>query len=75
MPVMLASVPAAVTREGTTGRQASISIDVPKGTTAVTWEVQPNSLGYCPTGGQLSLPYGVRENWFPVHLHPDCVVQ
>ncbi len=67
MPVALASVPAAVTATTTTNRQASVSIDVPKATTGVTWTVLPNRLGYCIESGTLNVPYGTRDNWFVVH--------
>jgi hypothetical protein len=73
MPVTLASVPAGASYTGVTGRQGAISIDVPKASTAVTWTIEPNSTGFCVNSGTLLIPYGVRDNWFAAHLHPDCV--
>ncbi len=67
VPVALTSVPASVAVTTTTNRQATVSIDVPKSTTAVTWAILPNSLGYCVASGTLNLPYLVRDNWFLVH--------
>lgn len=73
LPVTLTGIPDGPTVTAVTDRQSSVTISVPRNTTGVAWQVFANSGGFCPASGELTLPFGVRGNWFPIDIRPDCV--
>ena len=73
MPVTVSGVPDGPSEPLVTGKQSAVTIDVPRDTEKVAWEVFPNAGGFCPASGELVLPYGVRGNWFQIDIRSDCV--
>lgn len=73
MPVTLSGVPDGPSVPLAAGKRGSVTIDVPRNTEEIAWQVFPNAGGFCPASGELVLPYGVRDNWFPIDIRPDCV--
>lgn len=66
LQVTLTGQPSGESVTAPTGKQGSVTIDVPRSDTRVSY-ITVEADGWCSVSGEIQLPYSMRSNWILVH--------